>query len=412
LAACGDALNTNDSVLDNDDAKDTLGVMNSQSLRNAQVSRAEAEKTLGEATTFQSGVSGNRTQGNIDELINKTQTALAKTRTTLTDTYAVLQSTVTSAVLTQAELDALKADITGSRNGIDSTLSTLNTREQAIASQKVANQSSLTGAESAVNSAKSAQAVSESNLSAVKSGATSKINAAQSAITAREGDLKQAKDSLNQVSAKTPASKIAAEQAQVRQAQASVDLINDQLADMILTTPHEGVVTAVNGEVGEIASMTEPFFTIIIPSGFEIKANISEVEIAKLKVGDSVDITFDALGSEEKFTGDIGEIDPAETVISGVIYYKVTTLFAGDGEVVKPGMTANLDILTAKKENVLKIPFQALKERDGSKYVQTVVDNKVKEIPVETGLKGDSDYEITKGLSEGQEVVTFLEEKK
>ena len=411
LASCDDALNTNETVLENEDAKNTLGVLNSQTVGASKTSETNAVASYNAALNFKNSVVSNRTESNVDAAIIKTQDALEKTRIALSDTYTVLQATVVSSQLTQPKLDALKADISGGRTGINNTIAALTTKKQAIASQKVANQNSETNAESAVNSAKSALLVAESNLSSAKSTASSRINSAQNAVYSSEGDLKQAKDSLSQVSAKAESSKILAAQAQVEQARASADLIQNQLNDMVLTAPHDGVVTALNGKVGEIASMSEPFASIIVPEGFEIKANISEVEISKLKIGDTVDITFDALGSDEKFTGEISKIDPAETVVSGVIYYKVTTLFTGDGNVVKPGMTANLDILTAKKEGVLNIPFQALKEKDGYKYVQTVVNNEVKEIQVETGLKGDSEYEITKGLNEGQEVVTFLNEE-
>lgn len=410
LSSCDDALDTNKTVLDDDDADDVLSVLNLKYLDQSKTSRQAAENAYANALAYQATISSNRTEANVDTFINKSQDALEKTRITLSDTYLVLQATITSSQLTQAELDALKTSISTSRTGINTTISTLTAKEQAIASQRVANQSSLTSAQSAVSSAQSALAVSQSNLASAQSGASAKTNAAQNTILSREGDLKQAQDNLSQVSAKADSSKVLAATAQVDQARSSVELIQNQLKDLILVSPHDGIVTAVNGEAGEIASMTEPFVSLIIPNGFEIKANISEVQIAKLKVGDKVDITFDALGSDEKFTGEISEIDPAETEISGVIYYQVTTLFTGDGEVVKPGMTANLDILTAKKEEVLKVPFQALKEKDDYKYVQVVVKNKLQEIQVEVGLKGDSDYEVKKGLSEGQEVVTFVEE--
>jgi HlyD family secretion protein len=411
LTDCGDALNANTEVKDNEDAQDTLGATNSQTVRDAEISEAAARSSYDAAVAFKNNAARNRTRDNVEEAIDKTQDALEKTRATLSDTYEVLQATITSSTFTQAALDALKTKIITERSGLNATIAALTTKEQGISSQKVANQANLTNAESAVNSAKSALAVSESNLASVKSAAAAKINNAQNAVLSGEGQLKQAQDSLAQVAAGASSSKILAAQAQAEQARASVELIETQLKDMVLIAPHEGVVTAVNGEVGEIASVTEPFISLIVPEGFEIKANISEVEIAKLKVGDSVEITFDALGADEKFTGEISKIDPAETEVSGVIYYQVTTLFVGDGDVVKPGMTANLDILTAEAKDVLKIPFQALKEKDGYKYVQIVAEGEIREVPVEIGLKGDSEYEIKSGLEEGQEVVTFLEKK-
>lgn len=409
LTACGDAINANARVKGDDDAKNTLGVTNTQTLRIADASEAAARSSYDAAAAFKNSASGNRTRANIEASVDMVQDALDKTRTTLSDTYEVLQATITSSSFTQAELDALKARVASERSGLNATIAALTAKEQGISTQKVANQASLTNAESAVNSAKSALAVSESSLSAVKSGVTAKTNSAQNAVLASEGQLRQAQDGLAQVAARASSSKISAARAQAEQARASVELVDAQLRDMALMAPRNGVITAVSGEAGELASVAKPFISMIIPEGFEIKANISEVEIAKLKSGDSVEITFDALGPDEKFTGKISEIDPAATEVSGVIYYRVTTLFTGDGEVVKPGMTANLDILTAEKKDVLKIPFQALKEKDGYKYVQIVAEGEVREIPVEVGLKGDSEYEIRGGLAEGQEVVTFLE---
>jgi HlyD family secretion protein len=248
-----------------------------------------------------------------------------------------------------------------------------------------------------------------SNLSAVQSSASSKINAAQNAIYSRQGDLNQAQDNLNQVKAGPSSSKVSAARAQIEQAQANVNLINNQISEYTLIAPQDGTVTALNGEVGEIVSLTEPFASMMVPNGFEIKTNIAEVDIAKIKSGDDVDITFDALGSDKHFTGKVSEIDPAETVISGVVYYNVTTLFTDGDNLIKSGMTANMDIMTAKSTNVLKVPFQAVKEKDGKKYVQVVAaKDKFNDTDINIGLKGDTDYEIVSGLNEGQDVVTFM----
>lgn len=402
LSACEDALNMNDTVLDNDDAEDTLSALNRQYIANSDLSRTVAKNAYDAAIRTRDSIASNQTPDNINLALNKAQDALDKTRMTLSDTYLILQSTVTSSKLTQTELDGLKANISSSRNTVNTTISSLTARKQAISSQLVANQTSLNNAQSALNSA-------QSSLAAVQSAAAAKINAAQNSIYSRQGEFKQAQDNLNQVKAGPSSSKIAASQAQINQAQANVQLIQNQISEYSLIAPQDGTVTMVNGEVGEIVSATEPFATMIIPNGFEIKANIAEVDIAKLKLGNSVGITFDALGTDKEFSGTVSEIDPAETVISGVVYYKVTTLFTDGTDIVKPGMTANMDILTAKKQNVINVPFQAVKEKDEKKYVQIVVSKeKFSEIPVEIGLKGDSEYEVVSGLSEGQEVVTFM----
>lgn len=405
LFDCEEALNNNDSVLDNEDAQDTLSATNSSYLNASSVSKAVAQNSYEAAQDFKNSLSSDPSFSDIEQAIDETMIALGDTKATLSDTYSVLQSTITSAALTQVELDALKTSISSERTSINTAISSLTTKEQAIATQEVANQTSLDGATASVNSATSALAVAKNNLTSVTSSS-------QNTIIAREGDLQRAKDQLDQVKAGPSAAQRLSSQSQVNQAVASVELIQEQISDSSISAPYDGIVTSVEGEVGETVSSAEIFISMMIPNGFEIKANISEVDISKLKVGNEVEITFDALGSDQIFKGEVSEIDPAETEISGVIYYKVMTIFTADSSVIKPGMTANLDIMTAKRENVVKIPFQALKEKDdGSKYVQIVEGSGViSEASVKVGLKGDVDLEITEGLSEGQEVITFIEE--
>lgn len=405
LLDCEEALNTNDSVLDNEDAQDTLSAKNSSYLNASSVSKTVAQNSYYAARNFKNGLPSNPSFSDVDQAIDKTIVALADIKITLSDTYLVLQATITSATLTQTELDALETSISSERSGINTAISTLTTKKQAIATQKVANQTSLDSATASVNSAISALAVAKNNLTSVTSSS-------QNNIVAREGELQRAKDQLDQIKAGPSAAKRLASQSQVDQAIASVELIQEQISDSSISAPYDGIVTSVEGEVGETVSAAEIFISMMIPNGFEIKANISEVDISKLKVGNEVEITFDALGSDQIFKGEVSEIDPAETEVSGVIYYKVMTIFVADSSIIKPGMTANLDIMTAKRENVVKIPFQALKEKDdGSKYVQIVEGNGViSEASVKVGLKGDVNLEITEGLSEGQEVITFIEE--
>jgi HlyD family secretion protein len=405
LIDCEEALNTNDSVLENDDAQDTLSAMNSSYLINANVSKVKAQNSYEVAQDFKNSLSSDPNYSDIEQAIFKTKVALSDTKVTLSDAYSVLQATITSSALTQSELDALKTSISSERTSINTAISNLTTKEQGISTQKVANQTSLDSATASVNSAASALAVARNNLTSVTSSS-------QNTIIAREGDLQRAKDQLEQIKAGPSAAQRLSSQSQVNQAIASVDLIKKQIEDSSVVAPYDGIVTSVEGEVGETVSSAEVFISMMIPNGFEIKANISEVDISKLKIGDEVEITFDALGSDQIFKGEVSEIDPAETEVSGVIYYKVMTIFTADSAVIKPGMTANLDIMTAKRENVVKIPFQALKEKDdGYKYVQ-VVDDKgvISEVGVKVGLKGDVDLEITEGLSEGQKVITFIEE--
>ncbi|MEA2097654.1 MAG: efflux RND transporter periplasmic adaptor subunit [Patescibacteria group bacterium] len=410
LLTADNSLDANDTVLDNDDAQDTLSVLNIQYLNNSSQSKAVAENSYNNAKDYINSINSNLSDENIDEALVQLKSALEDIRITLSDTSDVLGATITSSKLTQAELDALKSSISTTRTNTNIAISNATTAQQNISTQKVTNQTSLDSAQAAINSYQSALNLSEQSLNAVKASSDTRINSSENSVKSAEGALKQAQDQLALKTAKPSYSNVLLYRARVQEAQASVDLTESQISDSILVAPQNGIVTEINGEVGESITSAVNFISIIASENFEIKTNISEVDIAKVKIDDKVEITFDALGPNKKFTGSITEIDPAQTEISGVIYYKTATIFTGNLEIIKPGMTANLDIITAKKDNAVMIPFQALKEKNNQKYVQVSENKILRDVFVEVGLRGDVNIEILNGLKGGEDVVTFIEE--
>ena len=410
LLTASNSLDTNDTVLNNEDAQDTLSVLNIQYLNNSFQSKATAANSYNNVKNYIDSIKPDPSDENIDKALIQLKSALEDIRAALSDTSDVLGATITSSKLSQAELDVLKSNISTARANTNTAISNLTAAEQSISTQKVTNQTNLDNAQAAVNSAESTLNSSQESLAATRALANSKINTAKNAVKSAEGALKQAQDQLALKTAKPSYSEISLYEAQVREAQANVDLIESQISDSVLVAPQSGVITEINGEVGETITSAVDFISMIASENFKIKANISEVDIAKVKVGDKVEITFDAFGPDKKFAGSVAEIDPAQTEISGVIYYKTTTIFAGNSEVIKPGMTANLDIITAQKDNVTVIPFQALKEKDKQKYVQVLENGILRDVFVEVGLKGDVNVEVLSGLTGGERVVTFVEE--
>jgi len=410
LLTADNSLDTNETVLDDDDAQDTLSISHSQYLNNSSQSKTIAENSYNSAKDYVDNIKSNPSDENIDEALVQLRSALEDVRTTLGDTSDVLGATITSSKLSQVELDALKLSISTARANTNTAISSLTSAEQNISTQKVTNQTSLDSAQASVNSAESALNLAQQSLSATQASINTKINSSENAVKSAEGALKQAQDQLALKTAGPSYSNISLYNAQVSEARASVNLINSQIDDSILIAPQSGVITEINGEVGETITSAVNFISIIASENFEIKTNISEVDIAKVKIDDKVEITFDALGPNKKFAGSIIEIDPAQTEISGVIYYKTTTIFTGNSEIIKPGMTANLDIITAEKDNAIMIPFQALKEKDEQKFVQVLDGEILKDVFVEVGLRGNINIEVLDGLGGGEEVVTFVEE--
>lgn len=198
--------------------------------------------------------------------------------------------------------------------------------------------------------------------------------------------------------------------AQIRQAEIALQLANNGLADSQLFTPIEGVVTFIHGKVGENIALTEtslsPFLSIQADE-LIVEANVPETDVVKLEVGDEVEMTIDAFDFTEKLTGEVIYIDRAETVIQGVIYYEIKTAFNIDDPRLKSGMTANLEVITDRKKDVLMIPTRAVKYEDSIRYVE-VLNGGPKKVQIKTGLESDQFVEIIEGLKQGDKIITFV----
>lgn len=202
------------------------------------------------------------------------------------------------------------------------------------------------------------------------------------------------------------------EEASIEQAQAGVASAEANLAKSIIHSPIVGVITNIDAKLGEIISSGKNVLSVISYGDYEVESFIPEADISKVKIGNSALTTLDAYGDSVTFNTSVVKVDPAATVIDGVPTYKVTLKFDAKDERVRSGMTANLDILTNKKEGVLILPSRVIVSRDDGKYVSVLNPNDRSEIQdkkIEIGLRGsDGNTEILSGLSEGDKVVTSL----
>ncbi len=206
---------------------------------------------------------------------------------------------------------------------------------------------------------------------------------------------------------------IASEEASIKSYEAAVKNIEAQITKTVLRSPISGFITKQDAKVGEIAAANTVLISIL-SSAYEIEANIPEVDIAKIKIGDSSKVTLDAYGRDVVFEAKIAAIDPAETVIEGVATYKTTLQFISNDKPVKSGMTANLDILATEKDNALIIPQRAVTSRNGDKFVNlydsSAKDGNIKEVKIITGIRGsDGNIEVLEGLKEGDKLVISIE---
>lgn len=235
------------------------------------------------------------------------------------------------------------------------------------------------------------------------------INNQQQTISSQKITVEKIQNELDLKLAGSLPEQIASQEAQVEKAEANVLNCQAQLAKTIIRSPIAGVVTKQDTKVGEIVSANTSVISVMSAAKFEIEANVPEADIAKVKISNLAKITLDAYGEDIIFEAKVINIEPAETMIEGVATYKTTLQFDKEDERVKSGMTANIDILTDKQENVIVIPQRAVIAKNGEKIVRIFDGETVKEVGVKIGLRGsDGNIEITEGIKEGDKVITFM----
>lgn len=242
------------------------------------------------------------------------------------------------------------------------------------------------------------------------SAAISSVLAAETAYRAAESSFSVAEDQLALKRSGATPEQIAAQEARIAASRASVANYASQIAKFSITAPFAGVVTRQDGKRGGAVPSGASLVTM---EGGQatVEANIPEVDIAKVKISDSAVITLDAYGSDVKFPASVIKIDPAETVVEGIPTYKVTFRFADTDERIRSGMTANIDVETAAREDVLMVPSRALYTVGTERYVRISEGATTTERVITVGLRGSNGMvEVLTGLVEGESVVTFLGE--
>ncbi|MBI2278682.1 MAG: efflux RND transporter periplasmic adaptor subunit [Candidatus Brennerbacteria bacterium] len=245
--------------------------------------------------------------------------------------------------------------------------------------------------------------------------ATTNVSGATQNLAAQALVVAKSKSDLALTKAGATVEELAAAEAKLLQVEARRDAASAALAKTVITAPFAGLVTKQEANVGEIVAANETLVSLIAEESLELEAYIPEVDVGKVTAGDFAAVTFDAYGPDEIFSVRVARMEPAETVIEGVATYKTIFHFANSGvtdvrdakSLVKSGMTANLEIETDRRENVVAVPFRSLRERNGG-WAAYAADRSgaLTERAVTIGLRGtNGEVEITRGLDEGDRIV-------
>lgn len=374
-----------------------------QKKSDAELQKSRANNALAKIIAANNNLLIDSSKENIDAAAIEFKEQLEIIRLALSLTSDVLdKSSINSNLCPSKSLINGKTNIETSRANLNTAIADIMDAEQDINSVKITNQADINTAQAAVDSKQAASESAQQSLAAAKATADKQIVIA-------EGQLKTAADQLALKKAPPRQTDIALRQAEIKQAEANLSYINEQLKQSVLFSPIEGVITNIDGEAGEIAKTGENIVSIMSFFDFQVESDIPEADIAHIAVNNPVEIFLDAFDGE-KWTGKVISIDPAEKIIAGVVYYKTTIAFNQIDKRIASGMTTNITILTAKKENVLLIPQRAVTEKNGRKTVEILKNDKeMKEVEVETGLKGSrGEIEIISGLQQGDKIITFI----
>jgi HlyD family secretion protein len=164
-------------------------------------------------------------------------------------------------------------------------------------------------------------------------------------------------------------SQIKSSKAQVEQTKAALKVAETNLRYTTIRSPVNGTVISRNVDVGQTvaASLQAPtLFTIAKNlAEMQVDSNVSEADVGRIMVGQDATFTVDAY-PDRIFRGKVSEIRNAPIIVQNVVTYDVVILVDNKDLKLKPGMTANVSIMIAHREDALKIPNAALRFRPES----------------------------------------------
>ncbi len=322
---------------------------------------------------------------------------------TMTDLQFALRNAQANLATAKANLEAAKAKNDQNPNSLIVAKAALD--KATIALQKAQADYNAVAWRPDVGMTTQAQTLASATLdyqSALANYNITVANLNDTALKQAQASYENAQVALEQAQKNLETKKISA-QAQLDSAKIAVEQAQRNLDKAKLVAPFDGVVAAVNFSVGDTASGNA--VTIVDLSQLQIKVTVAEVDIAKIKPGQTAQITFDALAGKT-YQGKVLSIAPVATVTQGVVNYPVTIAVLDNDGTIKPGMTANLTIVVEERDNVLLVPLRAVRTQGNQKIVTVVYQGQNISVPVTVGLTNDTYAEITStGLQEGDRVV-------
>jgi HlyD family secretion protein len=223
-------------------------------------------------------------------------------------------------------------------------------------------------------------------------------------------------NALNQARAQ-----VAVDQATIAEKSAELDAAQVNLGYTSIASPVDGIVVSRNVTMGQTvaASFQTPTLFLIATdlSKMEIDTNVSESDVGGVRVGNKAPFTVEAF-PDSTFEGVVTQVRQAPQTVQNVVTYDVVATVPNEQLLLKPGMTATVRVITAERDNVLRVPDQALRYVPGGlssakaqadaqePQVWVLRGSSLVRVPVKTGLDDDTYTEIVSGdVQPGDKVI-------
>jgi HlyD family secretion protein/macrolide-specific efflux system membrane fusion protein len=249
------------------------------------------------------------------------------------------------------------------------------------------------------------------------------LAAAQNALEFAELQLARrqkglAERGVAQIDVDTALSEVKAKKVAVQTATVALNAAQDQLRYTRVLAPMDGTVTERGIQPGEVVTPGvqasfdgKSLLTISDLSVLIVKADLNQIDVAKVKLGQKVTVTLDALPGKS-YEATITKIAPASITPKDKqvdVFPVEATLTKADSE-IKPGMTADVRIHIESLPNVLSLPIEAVLKEQGKQLVNKVMSGpdgkeRTQKIEVKVGARNDRAIEITSGLTEKDRVL-------
>lgn len=227
---------------------------------------------------------------------------------------------------------------------------------------------------------------------------TQEVSEADARVAVAEASLKDAQREWDRL-------KDGPDPEDITAAKARIAALESTIGQIVLLAPFGGTVTHIDSLPGDQVNPGTPAFRIDDLSRLLVDVQITEVDVNRIRVGQPVMMTFDAIADKE-YSGKVVEVGRVGTAVQGVVNFTITVQIENADEAVRPGMTAAVNIVTDLVENTLLVPNRAVRRRNGKPIVYVLRNGVPTITDIELGLTSDTTSQVVSGgVKEGELLV-------